>query len=102
MTFEVTPAAEDEAEDAAMWYEQQAGLGDDFIAAVTEAYQAIQTMPRAFGRVVPPRTPGELRRFLARRYPYKVVYQLIGDRIIVLAVTHTSRRPFYWRNRRVP
>jgi plasmid stabilization system protein ParE len=103
MTFEVSAAAEVEAEEAALWYEQQTtSRGDDFADAVTEAYRAIIAMPRAYGRVYPPRLHGEFRQKVLRTYPYHVVYQLLPNRIVVLAVSHHHRRPFYWRSRRVP
>jgi hypothetical protein len=33
-------------------------------------------------------------------FPYQVVYRVVEDALIVVAVAHTSRRPGYWRRRR--
>jgi plasmid stabilization system protein ParE len=40
------------------------------------------------------------RRLLMRRFPYGVVYDVVGDELRILAVAHHSRRPGYWRGRR--
>jgi hypothetical protein len=34
-----------------------------------------------------------------KRHPYLVVYAILPDQIVVLAVAHTSRKPGYWRER---
>lgn len=44
--------------------------------------------------------PYQTRRFLLRRFPYLVIYREQGaDRVQVLAVAHTSRKPDYWKER---
>ena len=35
------------------------------------------------------------------RFPYSIYYRLSSDEIGILAVTHQSRRPDYWRCRLV-
>ena len=83
---------------AGKWYEQQAGRGNAFLDAVAEAIVEVGNTPRRFARV-PYRTKGEVRRYLIRRFPYAVIYEMRGDQAVVLAVAHTSRRPGYWRER---
>jgi len=34
------------------------------------------------------------------RFPYAVLYSIVGDQIRVMAVAHDRRRPFYWSGRR--
>jgi hypothetical protein len=34
------------------------------------------------------------------RFPYAVLYSIVGERIRVIAVAHDRRRPFYWSGRR--
>ncbi len=52
----------------------------------------------------PPRAPLKfgVRRVLARRFPYSVVYIELSDEIRVLAIAHGSKRPAYWRGRLPP
>jgi toxin ParE1/3/4 len=42
----------------------------------------------------------EVRRLLLDRFPYAIVYEMIDNRPVVLAVAHSARRPGYWRKRR--
>jgi len=32
-------------------------------------------------------------------FPYRVVFFVQGDKLIIVAVAHTKRRPGYWRDR---
>ncbi len=33
------------------------------------------------------------------RFPYTVIYRIIGDRVVVIAFAHQSKEPEYWRHR---
>lgn len=37
------------------------------------------------------------RQARVRRFPYRVIFQVEGDRVTVVAFAHHSRRPEYWR-----
>ena len=41
----------------------------------------------------------EIRRFLFSRFPYKLLYAIEPDHIVVLAVAHQHRHPEYWIER---
>ncbi|RLT05905.1 MAG: type II toxin-antitoxin system RelE/ParE family toxin, partial [Planctomycetota bacterium] len=34
------------------------------------------------------------------RFPYKIIFEMIQNEVVVLAVAHGSRRPNYWLKRR--
>jgi len=34
-----------------------------------------------------------------KRHPYLVVYAILSDQLVIIAVAHTSKRPGYWRRR---
>jgi len=88
--------AERELNDAAQYYEQeQIGLGTAFIVDVQRCVAAIQELPQAA-----PTVRGQIRRRLCVRFPYGLLYVIIGDEIRVLAVMHLRRRPAYWIGRR--
>jgi plasmid stabilization system protein ParE len=80
---------------AAEWYEgDYPGRGVRFRAAVERVFARIAAAPHV--RVE------RLGARIARvpRFPYVVVYsQIDGERLRVLAVAHTKRRPGYWRAR---
>ncbi|QDV38545.1 type II toxin-antitoxin system RelE/ParE family toxin [Tautonia plasticadhaerens] len=39
------------------------------------------------------------RFVMLRRFPYGVVYRVLPDRIVVVAVAHSHRAPGYWKGR---
>jgi len=34
-----------------------------------------------------------------RKFPFRIVYRLVENRVLVVAVAHAKRRPGYWRDR---
>jgi plasmid stabilization system protein ParE len=92
------PAARAEVLDATEWYEdRRLMLGQDFLTEVRRAEAMIARYPSAW-----PRWLGivvDVRRFKLARFPYSVAFQAIGEDIVVIAVAHQNRAPFYWQDR---
>lgn len=89
------PAAAADLEDAALWYEaQRPGLGNAFLGAAEEALRRVLSTPQAHALVYKDR-----RRVLFERFPYSLVYRLIGEQVVVVAVVHAKRSPRVWRSR---
>jgi toxin ParE1/3/4 len=87
--------AEQDVADAYAWYEQQRpGLGDDCLAAIRAATQRVQAEPH-----VHPCVQGDIRRLLAKRFPYSILYREEPDRVVVIAVFHAKRDPNIWKKR---
>jgi len=97
----VSTTAEREATEAACWYEdRQRGLGAEFLETYSHVLQEIEGQPDRFGRLETISSSREFRRCLLRRFPYSIVYEILPDEVIVLAVAHVSRRPNYWVGRK--
>lgn len=91
MTAEFHPLADQELTEASQFYEARAaGLGADFLDHV-EGLVGLLTQLPDLGRL----HGGGIRSFPTRRFPYSLVYQVIGDRLFVLAVAHQRREPRY-------
>ena len=89
------PEADQELEAAALWYEQrQPGLGDDFLNDFTATLRRIEKEPERW-RIL----RGENRKLNFDRFPYAIVYSVRTDTLLVKAVMHLHRRPFYWQDR---
>lgn len=90
-------AASEEFAAAVQWYEEQRpGLGAEFYDAVVDTADRIETHPE----IGTPASPDQrIRRVLVRRFPYQVVYRLLLDEIVIIAVAHLKRRPGYWKAR---
>jgi toxin ParE1/3/4 len=88
--------AEKELNEAAKYYnEARPALGEDFLAEIRRCIQLIVDYPEAG-----PAASGSIRRWLARRFPYAVVYSVKPEKIRVLAIMHMKRHPLYWLGRR--
>lgn len=77
------------------WYQEQAsGLGDDFIAELEAAYDAVAELPETW-----PKFQKGFRRYLLTRFPFSIIYKDTNENIFVVAVMHNSRKPGYWLSR---
>lgn len=89
------PEAKDELFNAVNYYEEcQEGLGQEFAKEVYAAIQRIIQFPEAWSKL-----SENTRRCLVNRFPYGLIYSIIEDEIIILAVMQLNREPGYWKNR---
>jgi plasmid stabilization system protein ParE len=96
----IEPEAQEELEDAALWYEEQRpGLGGRLLVVVSATIDRIRRLPQAGAPV--PYIPEDLpaRRVAVKGFPYHVVYLITPEAIRVLALAHRRRRPGYWSGR---
>lgn len=97
ITLVILPEAEAEARVAFEWYlERNPVAAQRFEDAMDQAVELIVERPFAW-----PLEDADVdaRRFLLRRFPYSVVYRVVGETVTVVAIAHQSRRPGYWRGR---
>jgi plasmid stabilization system protein ParE len=91
----INPLAEEDLEEAKVWYEEQRdGLGDVLVDCVHQALEQVQQFPGASPIVFL-----DLRRKLVRRFPYGIYYRVDDDQITVVAVYHGKRDPRGWQER---
>lgn len=90
-----------DVDEAALWYdEQEAGLGDEFLAEVNAYLESLPEQAETW-----PLWPGvrrrkhPVRRRLLSRFPYAIAYQVIDEIVVVLSVAAHRMRPRYWANR---
>jgi plasmid stabilization system protein ParE len=94
MTFRFSSAAHTEISSALEYYEEQEkGLGLKFLNELEAAIGRVVAMPHAW-KALSPRT----RRCLLHRFPFGVIYQIMGDEILIVAVMDLRRDPESWRN----
>ena len=74
--------------------EAQRGLGERFTAAVEEAAARALVFPLAGS---PSRA--STRRVIVKGFPFSIVYRPEADGIVVFALAHHARQPYYWRSR---
>ena len=98
MTLHVVFRAEARREfiEAVAWYEaQRDGLGAEFLNEIERCIASAAEHPELYASV-----RADIRRVVARRFPYAVYYRQRDNRIVVLAVFHGRRHPRIWQARR--
>jgi plasmid stabilization system protein ParE len=77
------------------WYaERSVQAAVRFAAAVDAALDRILANPTQFASA-----DGVHRECPVKKFPFRVVYRLVDDRVLVVAIAHAKRRPGYWRHR---
>jgi plasmid stabilization system protein ParE len=93
------PAAVLELESAADDYEEAGpGLGSEFRQEVRSMVALIERHHR-IGPSVNAGTKTALREFLLDRFPYRLIYSIEENDIMIVALAHQHRRLGYWRGR---
>jgi plasmid stabilization system protein ParE len=89
------PEAEQEYLSSLSWYyERSPSAALDFesefqrgVSVVTESPERWPTYFLCF------------RRYILHQFPFSIVYQVLEEEILVLAIAHAHRKPGYWINR---
>jgi plasmid stabilization system protein ParE len=95
MNYAFHPLAKAELAEAADYYEEcRPGLGDEFLKEIYSAIQRIILFPNAWSGL-----SENTRRCLVNRFPYGVIYRIVEDEILIVAVTQLNRKPRDFRTR---
>jgi toxin ParE1/3/4 len=96
VTPSVSPDADSELTEAALFYAREAGadLGLAFIAEFERALALLCAQPQLGA------SWRNRRRLPLHRFPYSVIYYVQGEEVRVIALAHHRRTPTYWAGRR--
>jgi ParE toxin of type II toxin-antitoxin system, parDE len=95
MKIEILQIARLEFENAQEFYElEQSGLGARFKNEIRQALLRIQQYPKVWSA-----ERKEIRRCFIHKFPYKIIYSIQKEIIVVLAFAHLHRKPDYWIDR---
>lgn len=85
----IRPEAVNDLEVAFLWYEEKRiGLGHDFLLQVDAGIRFIERNPE-----ISLKEYKGTRRYFIKRFPYKIIYLIEKESIIVLGVIHGKRNP---------
>ncbi len=92
MRLVVAPLALAELHDAAAFYTLKANveLGLAFVAEFERAANLVLANP-----LLGPVFRGNRRRYILRRFPYSIIYQVAAGELRILSIAHHRRRPSY-------
>jgi len=93
----VRPEVDSDLHQAEVWYNQQEpGLGQKFLKAFLETIDRILQNPYLY-RVRYSRR--QVRWAYTRRFPYRVVFSVKDETVVVYSVLHGARRDRHWKER---
>jgi len=92
----IASGAEEDYAESLKWYaERSVQAAEGFEAEFAGALEAIAANPDRY-----PLCDDRHRFYLLKRYPFQIIYrQASKDRLLVVAVAHSSRKPGYWSDR---
>lgn len=95
--LDLRPQVSADIASAADWYDaQQPGLGAQFVHAIRDRIdQLLQDPLRSRIRDRARRA----RWVLPPRFPYRIIYRVTGDVVLVIAVIHAARHERNWKKR---
>jgi plasmid stabilization system protein ParE len=84
-----------ELAEASDWYDaQNAGLGDELLYAFDTALASVMSNPFQFQVV-----HGKARRAPLGKFPYRLIYMVTDEEVIILSCFHGRRDPKRWQQR---
>jgi plasmid stabilization system protein ParE len=93
----VRPEVDDDLIAIEEWYEQQeAGLGHEFLRAARETIEKLSANP-LIHQLRSRRK--QVRWAYQHRFPYRIIFRILGDTVVVYAVIHTARHDRSWTSR---
>jgi len=89
------PEVAADVREAYQWYDERSGTAaTGYLDQLEALFERIRANPVQF-----PVVYREIRRALARRYPYAVYFVLDSDAAVVLGVLHQAVHPRAWQDR---
>jgi toxin ParE1/3/4 len=101
VTIRILAEAAAEIESAHEYLTSQASrLGPRFLDDLAETLDAIAERPESFSKLETLPDDAPYRRALLSIFRYAVIFEILSDEVLVVAIAHASREPNYWLNRR--
>lgn len=95
MKFRQLHPATAEIREAMAWYrERSLRTAENFWLRLQDARRSIALFPLAA-----PLVAARTRRFILTGFPYDLIYSVLADEIVIVAASHHSRNPGYWKDR---
>ena len=88
-TVVISDAAEEMANDAYGWYEeQQGGVGALFLSELQKVFIKLANDPLLYAK-----RKNEIRGIVIPKFPYIVMFEVFQKEVRIYSIFHTSRRP---------
>ena len=88
--IKILPFAEKEIDESIEFYESRSkGLGKQFLIYLKSYLKVLKTNPELYAIKKEP----SYREVTLVKFPFVIIYEIIGTEIIIYSVFHTSRNP---------
>jgi plasmid stabilization system protein ParE len=95
LTVDYLPAARRDFDESFDWYMSQSPQSAArFASAVDAAVLAVASDPVRFAMV-----DKKHRGCLVRRFPFRIIFRVVENGVVIVAVAHAKRRTGYWKGR---
>lgn len=100
MKLTIDDEAQEEARQHVAWYaSRNSAAASRLEGLIIAAIERIARNPFEFPLMEMRKNPGDIRRARLTDFPLVIIYQVLDEEVLVVAIAHTSRRPGYWRSR---
>ena len=94
-TFRYLTPAKGELRNAAHYYrERSRRVAASFMVEIQKAVDQILEFPESA-----PLIRGQVRGKVVARFPYTLMYRVVDEAVVILAVAHHRQRPEFWIDR---
>lgn len=95
MKYSFHTLAKDELNNAIDYFEEcRTGLGREFLDEIQATIRRIIQYPLAWTKFTE-----NTRRCLTNRFSFGVIYQILDNEILIIAIMQLNREPGYWKTR---
>lgn len=92
----VRPEVDADLIEVEAWYEQQeSGLGREFLRAARETIDSLSANPLIYQV----RSRKQVRWAYPHGFPYRIIFRVIRDTVVIYAVVHAARHDRNWKPR---
>jgi toxin ParE1/3/4 len=94
-SIKISDDAENDLDNSYQYYaEESTKVAESFFKQINSSLEIIKKNPESF-----PIAFRDVKKFVVKRFPFVIYYQLNESLIRVIAIFHTSRNPEIWNNR---
>ena len=100
MILRTLPAADEDADEIEGRLEsEQPGYGVAFTELLNTGFEKISGTPRLYSRTEDGPLAIETREYYITRFEYRLIYVVLENELVVLALVHARKRPGSWVKR---
>lgn len=93
--IDLLPGSHKDFDESFDWYaDNSSDVAIRFANAINEALAEISRDPERFARI-----DERHRERLVKKFPFRIIYRITLNRVVVVAIAHAKRNPSYWHSR---